>query len=440
MKNFLVRLEKGQTIVLFTLGVIVLLGFTALAVDGGMLYADRRHAQNAADAASLAGGAEAAQYFEAHNLHYGIWDCSGAGVASASAQARQAAVSRAADNGYQIDQDIGDENGVETLCGVESHGPWDDKYLDVRTMITAITRSSFAHFVFRGILRNEVEAIARVRPRTAAAFGFAIVALREDCPNQNTGGVHYRSGDQVRVYGGGIFSNACMVKHGNTDVVSEGTIGCTGTDCYTDNGTSGNVSPPPEEGQEPIPRYTWNIPPPDCSTLPDMGSHNGSGTISPGRYTTIRVNASNDVLTMLPGLYCVSNGITFNGGRVDGEGVTIYLSGGDFTTSGNVVINLSAPNHSCAPSVCPPAIPGILIFMAYGNTGSVSLLGDTGSDYQGLVFAPDGTIEAGGTSGLTAIHTQLVGNTVNIHGSPIIEVRFDENLTYYLPSMIELNK
>lgn len=440
MKNLLLGSDRGQTIILFALGVIVLLGFTALAVDGGMLYADRRHAQNAADAASLAGGAKAAQYFEAHNLHYGVWDCSGSGVASASAQARTAAVARAADNGYQIDEDISDENGVETLCGIESHGSWNDKYLDVRTMITAITRASFVQFVFKGVLRNEVEAIARVRPRTAAAFGFAIVALREDCPSQNTGGVHYRSGDEVRVYGGGIFSNACMVKHGNTDVWSEGTIGCTGSACYTDNGASGSVVPAPEEGQEPIPGYTWDIPEPDCSSLPYMGSHNGGGTIIPGRYTSISIHAMTDELIMQPGLYCVSNGITYNGGSVSGSGVTIYLSGGDFVTSGNVVVNLTAPLQSCTLPICPPAIPGILIFMAYGNSGTVSLLGDTGSDYQGLVFAPHGTIEAGGTSGLTAIHTQLVGDAVNIHGSPIIEVHFDENLTYYLPSMIELNK
>jgi uncharacterized membrane protein len=47
--------ESGQAIVLLAISIVVLLGFTALAVDGGMIFSDRRHAQNAADAAALAG-------------------------------------------------------------------------------------------------------------------------------------------------------------------------------------------------------------------------------------------------------------------------------------------------------------------------------------------------------------------------------------------------
>jgi Flp pilus assembly protein TadG len=44
--------ERGQAIVLIVLAMIVLLGFTALAVDGSMVYSDRRMVQNAADASA----------------------------------------------------------------------------------------------------------------------------------------------------------------------------------------------------------------------------------------------------------------------------------------------------------------------------------------------------------------------------------------------------
>jgi uncharacterized membrane protein len=50
--------EKGQVLVILTVGIVVLLGFAALAIDGGMLYSDRRHDQNVADNAALAGGGE----------------------------------------------------------------------------------------------------------------------------------------------------------------------------------------------------------------------------------------------------------------------------------------------------------------------------------------------------------------------------------------------
>jgi hypothetical protein len=50
--------EGGQAILIAVLAMTVLLGFTALAIDIGMLYEDRRHFQNSADAMALAGVAE----------------------------------------------------------------------------------------------------------------------------------------------------------------------------------------------------------------------------------------------------------------------------------------------------------------------------------------------------------------------------------------------
>jgi hypothetical protein len=45
--------DRGQTLVWVAVGMIVLLGIVALAVDVGHLYAERRHMQNAADAGAL---------------------------------------------------------------------------------------------------------------------------------------------------------------------------------------------------------------------------------------------------------------------------------------------------------------------------------------------------------------------------------------------------
>ena len=45
--------DSGQTLIYVALSMLVLLGFVALAVDVGYLYAERRHMQNAADAGAL---------------------------------------------------------------------------------------------------------------------------------------------------------------------------------------------------------------------------------------------------------------------------------------------------------------------------------------------------------------------------------------------------
>ena len=46
--------EKGQTLIIIALAMIALIGFTALAIDGGRVFSDRRHSQNASDTAAFA--------------------------------------------------------------------------------------------------------------------------------------------------------------------------------------------------------------------------------------------------------------------------------------------------------------------------------------------------------------------------------------------------
>ena len=55
MKRPYRRQFPGQILVLATISMVVLLGFTALAVDMGYLYSTRRRMQTAADAAAVAG-------------------------------------------------------------------------------------------------------------------------------------------------------------------------------------------------------------------------------------------------------------------------------------------------------------------------------------------------------------------------------------------------
>ena len=50
--------NRGQALVVFVLALTVILGFAAMTIDLGLFYEDRRHLQNTADAAALAGVAE----------------------------------------------------------------------------------------------------------------------------------------------------------------------------------------------------------------------------------------------------------------------------------------------------------------------------------------------------------------------------------------------
>ena len=47
--------EKGQALILIVFGIVAMVALTGLAIDGSATYTNRQGAQNAADAAALAG-------------------------------------------------------------------------------------------------------------------------------------------------------------------------------------------------------------------------------------------------------------------------------------------------------------------------------------------------------------------------------------------------
>ena len=146
--------ERGQALILLVFGFIVLLGFTALAVDGSMLYSDRRYAQNAADASSLAGGGRAAVSADTANVTYNSWNCSSSQISNAMLSAANTAVQRVADNGFTIDltpsnDGISDDGSVDVQCGIDTSSTFADKYIDVTVDLIIDTQTNFAHFVYR---------------------------------------------------------------------------------------------------------------------------------------------------------------------------------------------------------------------------------------------------------------------------------------------------
>jgi uncharacterized membrane protein len=77
--------ERGQALILLVFAVVGLLGFTALAIDGGMIYSDRRIAQNAADAAAVAGARKAGETLNINEVVSENWTCTDPSVTSYAA-------------------------------------------------------------------------------------------------------------------------------------------------------------------------------------------------------------------------------------------------------------------------------------------------------------------------------------------------------------------
>jgi hypothetical protein len=438
MMRLKIRSERGQAAVLLAFAFVALLGFTALAIDGGMVYADRRHVQSIADAASLAGGAALGQILETEKIFYSNWTCSG-DMAAAMIEARVASIIRAGNNGETIDLDASDKHGVDAEC---SMGP--KKYVDIKTWITRDTRTSFIHFVYQGPVRNTVESVTRVYPRMPLGEGYAIVALNEGACNGGDNGATFVGDSTVLIGSGGVFSNGCLTGEGNSLTVdADSEISYAGT---MDIDHPELFTPSPSQGSSIAPSE-FAVPAPDCSGNASYSAFVTNGSqplwhIPAGNYPGITVK--HETTLEGGGLYCLTGNFVVEGNgslEIDTSngktGVTIYMISGGFSTAGTNRVNLSAPPETPNPA---PALAGILIYLAEGNTSSAVLTGTSDSYYTGVVVAPDGKISALGTSAGIGFNTAFIGNNVDVRGTSNMTIDYFANNLYGSPTSLELSK
>ncbi len=441
--------ESGQVLVVLAIALVALLGFTALAIDVGMVYSDRRYDQNVADAAALAGANAALKAMSAAMVTWENFDCNMAAntwlptsggapgwLASSQNQIFTAAISRAATNNKTIDTDISDQNGVVLRCGID----YKDKYVDIRVEVSGVTRTSFAQLLFGGSLRNTVEAVARVRPITPMAMGYAVYATDVECSGN---GVLTDGNIKLKIDGGGIFSKSCFQGKGTFDVdVTNGTNNMLAPYVYQKDGGSGEITPPPTQiGRS---SFTYKPKEPDCSKVPDKPS--SGKVLDPGNY-----NGSffkNGDFELKAGLYCIGGDISLNGGETITSipndqgltGVTLFFKDGGVTANGNAYMAIEAP--AMAGPAPANAIRGVVLFSAYGNTSGFTLLGNSESNYTGVVYVPDGEIEIGGTTDVTPPQwtTQFIAKDFWMHGDGLVDIQYNSDKFAKVPPSLELSK
>ena len=185
--------QSGQVLVLYVLALAALFGFAALAIDGGMIYAERRRAQNAADTGVLAA---ALAKIKVQNLH-------------------TAALNRVGSNGYTTTWGPCDPAGSDCTLGSGTHwsvqvsnpprsGDFSGDNAFIQVIITSEVSTSFAHLVFTGPLITTVEAVARVWPGQSMAPGHAMFSSAEhDCK-----GVWFSGTGDTVITGGNVFANS----------------------------------------------------------------------------------------------------------------------------------------------------------------------------------------------------------------------------------------
>ncbi|MEM5774472.1 MAG: pilus assembly protein TadG-related protein, partial [Anaerolineaceae bacterium] len=307
-------LERGQVVVIVVMGVTALLAFTALALDGGQYYADRRHTQNAADDAALAGAGKIGDILAANGISTRNFSCSNAAVASSIPAGVTAAQNRAQQNGFTIDDDlINAQHGVEVTC---SDNP---KQLKVRVKIISDVRTSFLHMIFSAILHNTVEAVTIVEPGKGLGDGMAVVSLEtEGCGGQYGGIFFGGSGTspevaKITINNSGAHSNSCIRCLGSSVTIDadkslELASDIASTNCKDTSIWGEGLAVSNEVVELHTPQFKCG----EGAYVNMPAFVDSKLTLEPGNYKSIKVT-NNQTLTLKSGLYCVSGVIDVGG-------------------------------------------------------------------------------------------------------------------------------
>ena len=461
--------EKGQAIVLIALVIVGLVGFTALAVDGGNAYVDKRKAQNAADTAALTSALASIRGSDVYTAGYKM----------------------AASNGY-------DNNGETNTVNIYQppiSGPYtgDNEYIQV--VIEAQTEAFFAPIIGIDQTTTQVEAVARAKAsqREPLYNGSAIVAL------SRTGNstAKFIGGSNLTTIGGGVFvnsdSSSALNFMGAANVESPALVSVGGArfvgGAFIDaditvgeevhrfgfisvNGTiTKNANIPPYTDLPDVPVPQISVPTITCST---NGTYTVSGDtvhLTPGNHPARHISGLYTTVTMDPGNYCFSGNLSFGGsiGTINANNVAINMGSNTMTANGNFTLNAENSHFNFSSGnlflnglltfnatnsqiyldtgnfiiqgYAEPAFSNTTVYMESGNLRFIGMTHATINSTEPSVFyLGTGTLLTGGFSRFTSTNTLFYLNrgSANWFGAAILNMSAPtsgpyQGLIFYMP-------
>ena len=388
--------EKGQALILIALAAVGLFGFAALAIDGSRTFSDKRHAQNAADAAALSAAL-------AHTRGNDI---------------NSAATTVATTNGY----DGGAMNDVTITTEDIAEGsgicPGDTIGKRITVSIKSFVNTTFARVIGRTQLENNVTATSQTCGYTRAPLfnGFPIIGLN---PNQaadprSCGFTTGNSGSaEWEVEGGGVFSNGCAFSKRPESVDFHGDCAAavgpaSGFDCY-ESGQSGMSIDYPAD-------IDAIMPPNPCTA-------GGIGLPPPANGATFE-----------NGVYCISNLDAYDSMDITLNNATLYVTdtnfnlkfagGGGFwggpTQPGGYAGSEPYEGYYMVVVRADPPCPDF----AHGNQ-VIEWRGNGTGTFTGTVLAPSSCLDVRGNGDPAGMNTQLIAYVVGSNGNADVYIRYN---------------
>lgn len=230
--------------------------------------------------------------------------------------------------------------------------------------------------------------------------GYAIIALNPAACQGEQNGLLFHGTSSTTV--SSAYSAGCLRSVGTHSV--KGLVDYVGTDF----GDLGLIEPEPTKISDPLPEEAWKIAAPMCD--------------DPAAIQMDGKDFKGDIF-LAPGLYCISGDVSINAqDNVQGSGVTLYMLNGKLDINGGSTINLSAPEGKAEDVF--PALPGVLVYFAEGNSNVLLIDGNSESWYQGTIYAPESDIRVLGTGQVHGGWAQFIGFNVRVGGTADIWIDY----------------
>lgn len=444
--------QKGQALVLIALAAVGLFAFAALAIDGSIVFSDRRHAQNAADTAAYAA---ALARVRDSNPGLGLW--------------KQAGINRAITNGYDASdgvtevkvytcvewRDIAPENPTHEACKGLPAGADPEEYVYVR--IKSVVKMYFARVIGRQEVINYTDAVVHAAPIDITEWfdGMALVAANPTCAGPGEFGPFEIGGSSdTVVINSGVFVNAlcplAFVDRGGGDLTTDEGVCVYGG---VDPGVSG-VNPPPEAGcgeQIDITQYWMPDSDPALEAYCEANSRDSSDiTPSGGGYVATPGTYSGrpfpypgpgnppGPVKLQKGIYCLDAGLDLNAhwdlttdlngnGLHDPatEGVFFYVRDGNVSFNGASDVFLYAMSDPAGG--WPSQFLDYLFYIPASNRAEVQISGGNDSTFTGMILAPTSAVDILGNGEALHLYTQIIAYNTRITGNGTIDITYDPN-------------
>ena len=400
------RARRGAIAVVAAFCLVPMIGVMALAIDAGLLMAERRRAQVAADAAAYAA---VRTYHETEREA-----SSGDPMAAASA----AALAYAAACGFSGD------GASSTVTTARDPGPGPSvrhggKTPDLAITVTVASRPPrLFSAIWSGDAVDVVGRATAARIRTAPA-SIVVLSPQDQGSLSVAGSAKIVVPGEVQVKSGA----ARAVDVNNMGYVETPKLKVAGGFQTSSGGSIKDVSTTVAAGTDPatiVDPLEAKIVDPSSSglttrTAPSGWSPTNPFPVYPGLYNNgLALNSGGMNYTMAPGLYYIKSGdfVVSNGVRVTGSGVTVYLYDGNVSIQGGQGTTITAPTSGDHEDVVIfQRAPKNAVGLYAPHT--VNIANGTNNLVRGTIYAPGASmILAGGST--TVDSSQLIVNKLNL--------------------------